>query len=167
MKRIFVGVWLLSAIAGCSSYPRLLNFPFDRGGRGLNSPASELNPQIASQYIVFVSDRNGSQDIYLFDAQARRLIDLPGLNSLDRVASHPSISADGRYIVFLGSQGGKSDIYLYNRETQQRRNLTDNLTAEVRNPAISADGTKIVFEVAFQGQWDLRIYNRLGQQIDD
>lgn len=167
MKRIFLGVWLWAALTGCTGYPRLMNFPFDRGGRGLNSPASELTPQIASQYIVFVSDRNGSQDIYLFDAQARRLIDLPGLNSLDQVAADPSVSADGRYIVFLSSQGGKSNIYLYDREIQQKRNLTDNLTAEVRNPMISADGTKIVFEVAFQGQWDIRIYNRLGQQIDD
>ena len=56
-------------LGGCGGYPRLLNFPFDTGGRSLNSPALEVYPQISSQFIVFVSDRNGSQDIYLYDAQ--------------------------------------------------------------------------------------------------
>ena len=99
---------ITSLLSSCTSYPRLLNFPFDPGGRSLNSRASELTPQIASQYIVFVSDRNGSQDVYLYDAKNRRLIDLPGINSLNEIASHPSISEDGRYIVFYDKPPGKS-----------------------------------------------------------
>jgi Tol biopolymer transport system component len=156
----------MGAIAGCTGYPRLLNFPFDAGGRSLNSRASELDPQIASPYLVFVSDRNGSQDVYLFDARERRLIDLPGLNALDEVASHPSITEDGRYIVYAASRQGRSDIYLFDRETQQKRNLTDDLDAEVQNPQISADGSRIVYEVAKDGQWDIRVCDRDGKPLD-
>lgn len=152
-------------LTGCTGYPRLLNFPFDAGGRSLNSSVSELNPQIASSYLVFVSDRNGSQDVYLYDAKNQRLIDLPGLNSLNEIASHPSISEDGRYIVFAASSQGRSGIYLYDRETQQKRNLTENLQAEVRNPTISADGSTIAFESAKNGQWDIVIYDRSGQPV--
>ncbi|MEM8777923.1 MAG: Tol biopolymer transporter periplasmic protein, partial [Cyanobacteria bacterium P01_G01_bin.49] len=144
-----------SIVSGCSGYPRLLNFPFDGSGRSLNSRSAELTPQITTTYIVFVSDRNGSQDIYLFDAQKQQLISLPGLNSLDEVASHPSISEDGRYLVFSGSRQGKTNIYLYDRQTEQKRNLAGNLSAEVRNPIINAEGTIVAFEVAKDGQWGI------------
>ncbi|MEA5535993.1 Tol biopolymer transporter periplasmic protein [Crocosphaera sp. XPORK-15E] len=167
MKRfvIILMVATSSILGGCTGYPRLLNFPVDAGGRSLNSRSAELDPQITSTYIVFVSDRNGSQDVYLFDAQKRQLIALPGLNSLDEIASHPSISEDGRYLVFGSSRQGKSNIYLYDRQTEQKRNLTENLAAEVRNPTINADGTEIAFEVAKDGQWDIMIYDISGNPI--
>ncbi|MGL5878803.1 MAG: TolB family protein, partial [Xenococcaceae cyanobacterium] len=135
-------------------------------GRGLNSPASELTPQIAASYITFVSDRNGSQDVYLFDARNRSLVDLPGLNALDEIASEPSVSEDGRYIVFILSRQGKSTVAIYDRSTQQKRNLTPNIQAQVRHPTISADGSLISFEVADRGQWDILVYRRSGEPLD-
>lgn len=156
---------LASLLNGCTGYPRLLSFPFDSGGRSLNSSASELTPHVASPYVVFVSDRNGSQDIYLYEAQNKRIIDLPGLNSFDELASSPSISEDGRYIVFAASRQGRSGIFLYDRNTQQKRNLTPTIQAEVRNPTISGDGETIAFEVGINGQWDIVICDRRGQQL--
>jgi Tol biopolymer transport system component len=92
-------------------------------------------------------------------------MDLPGLNALDEIASHPSISEDGRYIVFTASRQGKSDIYLYDRETQQKRDLTPTLNTETRNPTISADGDRIAFEVANKGQWDIMVVDRSGNPL--
>lgn len=152
-------------LQGCTGYPRVINFPIDPGGRSLNSRSLELDPAIAEPYLVFASDRNGSQDIYLFDTNTRQTILLPGLNSLNEIASHPSVSEDGRYIVVMVSKYGESDIHLYDREFEQKRNLTDNLNQEVRNPSISADGSKIAFEVAENGQWDILIYDRSGREI--
>lgn len=157
---------LVSLLSSCTNYPRLLNFPFDPAGRSLNSPSDELTPQIGGRYIVFVSDRQGKQDVYLFDGNNRRLVDIPGLNRLDAIASNPAISEDGRYIVFTGSLQGQTDIYLYDRQTRQLRNLTENLQAEVRNPTISGDGGIIAFESSANGQWDLLIYNKSGQPLD-
>ena len=168
MKRsIFIPVLALTGLlSGCVGYPRLLNYPFDPGGRSLNSSASELNPQISGRYIVFSTDRRGSQDVYMFDMVTRNLIDLPGLNSLDAIASHPSASDDGRFIVFVASRQGRSAIFLYDRETRQSRNLTADLQAEVRNPTISADGSRISFESSFNGQWDISVYDRSGQRLN-
>lgn len=168
MKRsIFIPVLALTGLlSGCVGYPRLLNYPFDPGGRSLNSSASELNPQISGRYIVFSTDRRGSQDVYMFDTVTRNLIDLPGLNSLDAIASHPSASDDGRFIVFVASRQGRSAIFLYDRETRQSRNLTADLQAEVRNPTISADGSRISFESSFNGQWDIFVYDRSGQRLN-
>ena len=164
--KLFSVVTFLSLLSSCGGYPRILNYPFDMGGRGLNSPALEIHPQIAAQYIAFISDRTGSQDVYLYDAKNRRLIDLPGLNSFDEIASNPSVSEDGRYVVFTLSHQGKPDIYIYDRTTLAKRNLTANLPAEVRNPVISGDGSKIAFEVAANGQWDIAVYNRSGEPIN-
>ncbi|GAC1464800.1 MAG: hypothetical protein NVS2B14_11510 [Chamaesiphon sp.] len=156
---------LATLLSSCTSSFRLLSFPFDPGGRSLNSPSAQSSPQIAGRYIVFISDRRGSQDVYLFDAIDQRLIDLPGLNALDAIASHPSISENGRYIVFASNRQGRSGIYIYDRETRQLRNLTENLQAEVRNPTISADGSTIAFESSAYGQWDIFIYDRTGQPL--
>ncbi|HIK05059.1 MAG TPA: TolB family protein [Trichormus sp. M33_DOE_039] len=153
-------------LTGCFGYPRLVNYPFDPGGRSINSLASELNPQTSGRYIVFTSDRRGSQDVYLFDTLTRNLMDLPGLNALDTIASHPSVSEDARYIVFAASRQGRSAIFLYDRETRQSRNLTANLQAEVRNPTISADGSRIAFEFSNNGQWDISVYDRSGQPVN-
>ncbi|WP_017316032.1 TolB family protein [Mastigocladopsis repens] len=164
---IFVPVFAItSLLGGCAGYPRLVNYGYDPGGQSLNSSASELEPQISRRYIVFTSDRQGSQDVYMFDAVTRSLVDLPGLNSFDTVASHPAVSENGRYIVLIGSRQGRAAIFLYDRETRQLRNLTANLQAEVRNPTISADGSRIAFESSVNGQWDILVYNRSGQPLN-
>lgn len=157
---------LATGLAGCSNTARMLEFPFDSGGRSLNSAAAELQPQIADRYLVFVSDRRGSQDIFLFDALERQLIDLPGLNSLDAIASHPSVSEDGKYIVFQATRQGKSGVYLYDRQLFQVRNLTENLNTEVRNPVISANGGIIAFEAAINGTWHISLVDRGGKPLD-
>ena len=164
---IFLSIFALAnLLGGCAGYPRLVNYGYDPGGLSLNSSASELDPQISRRYIVFASDRRGSQDIYMFDTITRTLVDLPGLNSFDTVASHPAVSENGRSIVFVGSRQGRSAIFLYDRETRQLRNLTANLQAEVRNPTMSADGSRIAFECSVNGQWDIFVYNRSGQPLN-
>ena len=163
---VLVAAAFVGLLTSCTSGARLLDFPFDPGGRSLNSPASELTPNVTGRYIVFVSDRRGSQDVYLYDANTRSLIALPGLNSLDAIASHPAVSEDGNTIVFAATRRGRSGIYLYNRQTLQLRNLTENLQAEVRNPTISADGSTIAFESSENGQWDIVVYDRSGKPLD-
>jgi len=163
--KLFSVTAIATVLNSCTIYPRMLNFPFDAGGRGLNSPSDEITPEVAGRYIVFASDRLGRQDIYLFDGWSRRLIDLPGLNSLDAIASDPAVSQDGRYIVFTGIQKDQTDIYLYDRETRQLRNITVNLDAQVRQPTISADGSTIAFESSANGQWDILVYERSGEPL--
>ncbi len=166
MKRFgLLGLVTIAALLNGCGGVQLLPFPFDPGGRSLNSPFSDLSPRIAGRYLVFVSDRRGSQDVYLYDIVEQRLLDLPGLNSLDLMASSPGISDNGRYIVFAGSRQGITGIYLYDRDFRQLRNLTENIRAEVRNPTISADGATIAFESNARGQWDILLYNRAGQPL--
>ncbi len=155
---------LASLLSGCG--PRLINFPYDPGGRSLNSPFADLQPRTSGRFIVFASDRRGSQDIFLYDTVTRTLNDLPGLNALDMIAANPAVSENGRFIVFGGNRDGRSGIYLYDRETRQLRNLTDNLKTDVRHPSISADGNIIAFQASTGGQWDILLVNRSGQPLN-
>jgi Tol biopolymer transport system component len=164
--RVGLVLALVGMLGGCVGSPRILTLPFDGGGRGFNSPYNEVSGNISGRYVVFVSDRQGSQDIYLFDMVARQLVPLPNLNRFDTVASDPAVSEDGNWIVFGGSREGRSGIYLYNRSTQQVRWLTRNLNAEVRNPTLSADGQRIAFEVNVGGQWDITVYDRNGNPLN-
>lgn len=152
----------LTLLLSSCGYPRYLNLSFDRTGRGVNSASEEIFPQVSYPFLVFTSDRNGSQGIYLHNLKSNRLENLPRLNALDQVASHPGISEDGRYIVFALSRQGKTDIVLYDRQTEQKRNLTENLAADTRNPVINADGDRIAFEVAKDGQWDIMVMDIQG-----
>lgn len=153
-------------LTGCFGYPRLLSYPFDSGGRSLNSFSSELNPQISGRYIVFTSDRRGSQDVYMFDTVTRNLVYLPDLNSFDTIASHPAASADGKFIVFAASRQGRTQIVFYDRDVRQSRNLAGDIQGEVRNPTISADGSRIAFEYSNNGQWDILVYDRFGRKLN-
>jgi len=84
---------------------RLLSYPLIPEG-GVLTVRLPINSQVAGRYIVFTSDRFGRQDVYLFDALERRLIDC-GLNSFDAIAADPAVSENGRYIVFsLAVRGG-------------------------------------------------------------
>lgn len=163
---ILLSIVCIAVLSGCTGHPGLLNIPFDPGGQSLNSLAADVTPEITGEYVVFVSERQQRQNVYLYDFNHRRLVDLPGLNALDSIAADPDVSADGGYIVFSASRQGQKGIYLYNRDTRQLRNLTVNLPAEVRNPTISADGSTIAFESSANGQWDILVYDLSGQPLD-
>jgi Tol biopolymer transport system component len=166
-RSIFLFVFALAGfLTSCAGYPRLLSYPFDPGGRSLNSPVGELSPQLNGRYVVFTSDRFGRQDIYMFDTVTSSLVDLPGLNSFDAIASEPDVSENGRYIVFSANRQNQVGIFLYDRETRQLRNLTANLPSQVRHPTISADGSRIAFESSANGQWDILVYDRSGRPLN-
>ena len=79
-------------LTGCMG-GRLVRYPSDLNGANpssLNSGFAEKSPHLAGSYLVFVSDRRGSQDIYLYDLRSRQSLPLPGLNSLDTITSSPS-----------------------------------------------------------------------------
>jgi Tol biopolymer transport system component len=97
----------------------------------LNSEHREINPALSAdgRFLAFVSDRPMSdqlggaagKDIYLYDRAARRLADLPGINSVAHEQT-PALSPDGRFIAFVSERtagAGERDIYLYDRQTSR------------------------------------------------
>ena len=156
-----------SSLVGCSG-GRLLAFPFDPIGlnpNSLNSGFAEVEPSLGGRYIAFVSDRRGSADIYLYDWQQRRLVDLPGLNAIDAIEASPSVSDDGNWLVFTATRQGRTGLFVYDRANQQKRQLRSNDAAVFRHPVLSADGQRIAVEIERFGQWHLVVFDREGRPI--
>jgi len=150
------------AIGGCNALsPRP---PLDQS---LNSRFNDEQPSLSGdgRWLAFVSNRNGTREILVYDLRNNQLVTLPGLNQTNVIAESPSLSRTGRYLVYLSSVQGRPDVALYDRLTRRTDLLTLNYRQWVRNPHISPDGRYIVFETARRGQWDLEIYDR-GPQIE-
>ena len=133
-----------------------------RGPGTLNSRYTDDQPALSGsgRFLAFVSNRDGSRNIMLYDLQQQQLISLPRLNRRETIAESPSLSYTGRYITFIASDQGKPTVLLYDRATQQLQALSQGYRGWVRNPSISPDGRYIVFESDSRGQWDIEVLDR-------
>jgi len=151
-----IGLWLVTLLSACESSVTPM------GPVELNSRYNDEQPALSGdgRWLAFVSNRNGKNEIVVYDIQERRFLQLSGLNGKGAIAESPSLSRTGRYIVYLSSIRGRPDIILYDRATRRSEILTQGYRSWLRNPHISPDGRYIVFETARRGQWDLEVLDR-------
>jgi WD40 repeat protein len=154
--RIGVCLSLGTVLVGCQ--PQTM----PTGPSELDSRYNDEQPALSGdgRWLAFVSNRNGSRDILLYDLKQRQFVNLPRLNRPDAIAESPSLSYTGRYIVYLASDRARPEIELYDRATQQIQLLSAGYRGWVRNPSISPDGRYIVFETGVRGQWDIELLDR-------
>jgi Tol biopolymer transport system component len=128
----------------------------------LNSLYSDEQPALSGngQFVAYVSNRNGTRNLLLFDLKSQKFVDLPRLNRPDAIAENPGISNTARYIVYIASDRGRADIELYDRVTEQVQVLTAGYRGWVRHPSISPNGRYITFETGSNGQWDIEVIDR-------
>lgn len=129
---------------------------------GLNSLYTDEQPALSGngQFIAYVSNRNGTRSLLLFDLKSQEFVDLPRLNRPDAIAENPGVSNTARYIVYVASDRGRADIELYDRVTEQVQVLTAGYRGWVRHPSISPNGRYITFETGSNGQWDIEVIDR-------
>lgn len=138
--------------------------PSDRpiGSTALNSRYTDEQPTLSGngRFLGYVSNRNGSRNVLVYDLQQQQLISLPRLNRHETIAESPSLSYTGRYIAYIASDQGRPTVVLYDRATQQVQALSQWYRGWVRNPSISPDGRYVVFESGGRGQWDIEVLDR-------
>lgn len=110
----------------------------------LSSTRADTNPDFSpdGQKIVFMSNRSGSDEIWVADSTGEHPIQLTAFNRGS--AGNPRWSPDGRQIVFEGRPAGSSDIYVISAEGGQPLRLTTD-PAEDTVPHWSRDGNWIYF----------------------
>jgi Tol biopolymer transport system component len=147
---------LTSLLASCGSN----NIPI--GPTSLNSRYTEEQPALSGngRFLAFVSNRNGNQQLLVFDLERQQFIGTPGINRSETIAESPSLSYTGRYIAYLTSDQGRPVVALYDRATQQSQIVTPTYRGWIRKPNISPDGRYVVFETASRGQWDVEVLDR-------
>jgi Tol biopolymer transport system component len=132
------------------------------GVSSLNSRYTEEQPALSGngRFLAFVSNRNGNQQLLVYDLETQSFIPTPGLNRRETIAESPSLSYTGRYICYLTSDQGRPVVALYDRAMKQSQILTPTYRGWVRSPHISPDGRYVVFESAIRGQWDIEVLDR-------
>lgn len=153
---------IVATTLGACNQPQPVAMP-----TGLNSRYTDEQPALSGngRFIAFVSNRNGSRSLLLFDLQRQRFIDLPHLNRRDAIAEQPSLSYTGRYLVYLASDYARPEVELYDRVTGRVQILTQGFRGWVRSPHVSPDGRFVAFESGRRGQWDVEIFDR-GSRVE-
>jgi Tol biopolymer transport system component len=121
-----------------------------------DSPNALLAPSISGDgnLIAFAGwNRPGGPGsgyhVFLFDKSAKKLVDLPGLNSQPSDDRMPALSGDGRMLAFASNRkggAGLTDLYLYDRKESKLLSVPglNSKQTEVE-PSLNADGSLIAF----------------------
>jgi TolB protein len=102
-------------------------------------------------HIVFVSNRDGNEEIYVMDSSGAQISNLTRSQARDW---HPDWSPDGKQITFNTNRDGNNEIYLMQNNGRGAVNVTNNPAAD-NAPDWSPDGETIVFASDRDGVPDL------------
>ena len=95
----------------------------------------------AGGQIVFTSDRDGNNEIYVMNADGSGQTRLTNNVAAD---TQPAWSPDGSRIVFTSNRDGNGEIYVMNADGSGQTRLTNN-AADDSQPTWSPDGSHIAF----------------------
>jgi Tol biopolymer transport system component len=99
-----------------------------------------------------VSDRNGSTDLYVMNADGSNVTQLTHDTAGD---TEPAWSPDGTKIAFASKFDGDYDIYVVNRDGTGRQNLTPGLGGDDLAPGWAPDSKRVAFQDWNGTTWDI------------
>jgi TolB protein len=123
-----------------------------------NSEGKNFEPSFSpdGRKIVFISTRDGNDEIYLMELDGSEQVRLT--NTPDTVEEMPSFSPDGSMILFSSNNGHNDDLYLVNIDGTQVRNITDTPFSNEGRPKFIFGDTaslKVIFDSDRSGNWDI------------
>lgn len=138
-----------------------------------NSPNALMGPSLSADgnLIAFAGwNRPGGVGqgwhVFLYDGAAKKMVDLPELNSQTFEDRMPALSGDGRWLAFASNRkGGQglTDIYLYDRKESKLLDLKMNSRHSEIEPSLSGDGNLLAFtsdRPGGKGGRDVYLYDR-------
>jgi len=120
------------------------------------APSPEpTTPPIPETYghIIFVSDRDGDQNLYITNPDGQEATRLTDFSS-----EEPRISPDGTRVAFVSNLNDNTDIYVLEIATRSITRITD-APQKDSAPSWSPDGTRIAFESFRDGNFEIYVSN--------
>ena len=120
---------------------------------------SNIQPAFSpdGERIVFISDRDGNQEIYVMNIDGANQQRLTFTDDIQEDV--PSFSPDGTLILFGGTVGGYEDLYLMRSDGSQVVNLTNTPGSNEGRPRFSPSGQFIVYDSNSPGNWEIYLAN--------
>ncbi|MEZ5360303.1 MAG: BamA/TamA family outer membrane protein [Candidatus Zixiibacteriota bacterium] len=137
----YTEIYLISPIDG-KKIARLVKGERNASLESLRWYTSGISFSPDSRDIVFVSKANGEDALNFFNIKDRDLY-LQKKFGLKSIIS-PAWSPDGKNVAFTALMGAKRNLYLYNMDTDEVKQLTDELYDET-DVAWYPDGKRIIF----------------------
>ena len=101
-----------------------------------------MSPPPILEGILFTSNRNGTEDIFVMDVDGANVTPLIATSGADR---QPALAPNGRQLLFSTNKDGNWEIYFANSDGTKLTNIT-NHSANDLHPIWSPDGTQFTFE---------------------
>lgn len=121
-----------------------------------DAPNAQLGPSLAGDgnLIAFTAWARPAAPgpgwhVYLYDRNAKKIVETPGLNSQANDDRMPVFSGDGRFIAFASNRkggAGLTDLYLYDRRESRLVPMPEiNSKQSELEPTLNADGSLVAF----------------------
>ncbi|HXV86627.1 MAG TPA: gamma-glutamyltransferase, partial [Gemmatimonadales bacterium] len=122
-----------------------------------SGPAWDHSPawQPDGRALVFVSDRNGTWDLFQVDAFAAERTPQVVIKTADQWESEPAVAVDGS-LVFVRGRGSRARLWIRSPDGAERR-LTAETTLAERWPALAPEGRRIAYVRVREGPDQLRV----------
>ena len=101
--------------------------------------------------IVFTSNRDGNQEIYVAAADGSSVARLTNDKAYD---DQPALSPDGKSVVFVSNRDGNNELYVIGVNGTSLRRITDTAYPEI-DPSFSPDGRWIIYTSMAEGDKDI------------
>ncbi|MBE7432868.1 MAG: PD40 domain-containing protein [Anaerolineales bacterium] len=123
-------------------------------------PATATPIPAASGHIIFTSDRDGQNDLYMVTPDGGETTRLTAGASVDESGT-PQLSPDGTRVAFAATIGNNTDIYVVDIASNAISRITD-AQGRDSSPSWSPDGGRIVFESFRDGNLEIYTVNADG-----
>ena len=143
-------------IPGQTDFSRVRYISHDEIREALELGLSESSVRLSR--IVFTSDRDGNDEIYVMNADGSSQTRLTENDVYD---SYPSWSPDGSRIAFFSNRDDDDEIYVMNADGSGQINLTNNDVGDW-NLSWSPDGSRIAFTSERDGNYEIYVMNADG-----
>jgi len=127
----------------------------------LEGKPRNLDVEYSTKKIVFISNKNGNEDIFSMNidgSELTQLTDYPGKDS------YPAVSPDGKKIAYTSDINGTWQLMVMNWDGTEKVQLTQNPWRS-GFPSWSFDGRFIFFEVFQDGDWEIYRINSDGSNM--